>query len=41
MSIEIRDMTIDDLDQVMEVELDAFTTPWSRDSFKMEIEKNK
>ena len=41
MDIEIREMAIEDIDGVLEVEKKSFTTPWSRESFKMEVEKNK
>jgi ribosomal-protein-alanine N-acetyltransferase len=38
--IQIRRMMIEDLDQVVHVENRSFTAPWSRESFKKEIEKN-
>lgn len=41
MEILIRKMGIEDLDRVMEIEEESFTTPWSRDSFLLEITKNK
>ncbi|WP_409252636.1 ribosomal protein S18-alanine N-acetyltransferase [Bacillus sp. SCS-153A] len=36
----IRLMTTEDLDQVMEVEANSFSIPWSRDAFFNEIETN-
>ncbi|SDZ50313.1 ribosomal-protein-alanine N-acetyltransferase [Evansella caseinilytica] len=39
--IQIRLMELDDLDQVMEVEKDAFTSPWSRAAFVNEITTNQ
>lgn len=41
MDIEVREMTLEDIDGVLEVERDSFTSPWSRESFIMEISKNK
>ncbi len=41
MEIIIREMEEKDLDRIMEVEKSAFTTPWSRDSFLLEITKNQ
>lgn len=40
MEVIIRKMVIDDIDQVMEVEKNSFTTPWSKEAFSMEITKN-
>lgn len=34
-------MTVDDLDQVMEVEVNSFTIPWSREAFFNELTKNQ
>ena len=34
-------MTIDDIENVVNVENDCFTTPWSKDSFLREILENK
>ncbi|WP_084110854.1 ribosomal protein S18-alanine N-acetyltransferase [Caldanaerobius fijiensis] len=34
-------MTEKHLDAVMEIEKEAFTVPWSRESFEMEITRNK
>ncbi|MDR7856856.1 ribosomal protein S18-alanine N-acetyltransferase [Tissierella sp.] len=41
MSITVRGMEEKDLDRVMEIEAGAFTTPWSRESFTLEITKNQ
>ena len=41
MEIIIREMEEKDLDRIMEVEKGAFTTPWSRESFLLEITENK
>lgn len=38
--IKIRTMTIDDIDQVLEVEHASFATPWSRVAFENEILNN-
>lgn len=37
---EIREMTADDIDGVLEVENISFKTPWSRDSFEKEMENS-
>lgn len=34
-------MTVDDLDDVLEVEVNSFATPWSRDAFFNELTKNQ
>ncbi len=39
--IIIRKMTAEDIDQVMVVENDAFTSPWSQDTFKAEVTDNE
>lgn len=36
----IREMTIEDIDQVIEIEKESFSTPWSRDAFINEIRDN-
>ena len=36
----IRRMTLDDLDAVVAIEAATFPTPWSRDSFQQELERN-
>ncbi len=38
--IIIRDMTINDINNVLEIEELSFTTPWTRDAFETEIKKN-
>lgn len=40
MKVELREMTIEDLDQVMDIEKRAFPTPWSRKSFEAEVRDN-
>lgn len=40
MSIIIREMELIDLDRIMDIEMDAFTTPWSRNAFSKEITEN-
>ena len=37
---EIRRMSIDDLDQVMDIEAVSFPTPWSRQAYRREIADN-
>lgn len=41
MDIIVRNMEEKDLDRIMEIEKDAFTTPWTRESFILEITKNQ
>ena len=41
MEIVTRSMEVRDLDQIMKIELESFTTPWSKESFKLEITGNK
>lgn len=41
MDIIVRKMDESDLDRIMEVEKNCFTTPWSRNSFLLEITKNQ
>ncbi|MGF2614285.1 ribosomal-protein-alanine N-acetyltransferase [Rossellomorea vietnamensis] len=36
----IRLMSVEDLDDIMEVERESFTIPWTRDAFQNEIETN-
>ncbi|MFC7787285.1 MULTISPECIES: ribosomal protein S18-alanine N-acetyltransferase [unclassified Rossellomorea] len=38
--MDIRFMTVDDLDAVMDIEMKSFSIPWSRDAFLNEIEHN-
>ncbi len=40
MDIIIREMKEEDLDRVMEIEEKAFTPPWSREAFLLELTKN-
>lgn len=37
----IREMTPDDLDQVMDIEKEAFHEHWKREDFEYEISKNE
>lgn len=39
--MKIREMTINDITQVLEIESLCFPVPWSKEAFEMEIEKNK
>ena len=41
MEIITRSMEEKDLDQIMIIELESFTTPWTKESFKLEITDNK
>lgn len=41
MDIIIRRMEEMDLDRILEIEKEAFTTPWPRNSFLLEITKNQ
>ena len=41
MDILVRKMEERDLDRIMEIEDDCFTTPWSREAFVLEITKNE
>lgn len=40
MDIIVRKMAEEDIDGVLEIENEAFTTPWSRESFRTEIREN-
>lgn len=40
MDVILREMLIDDLDDIMEIEKHTFTTPWSRKAFEQEITEN-
>lgn len=40
MEIFLRDMTLEDVDRVHEIEKESFKTPWSRDSIQKEISEN-
>ncbi len=41
MKIVLREMTIEDIDQVLDIEKDIFPTPWSKNAFEKEISKNE
>ncbi len=41
MEIITRSMEEKDLDEIMTIELESFTTPWTKESFKLEITDNK
>lgn len=36
----IRPMTLSDLDQICEIEIEAFSHPWSKDDFEIELQSN-
>jgi [ribosomal protein S18]-alanine N-acetyltransferase len=40
-TITFRNMTEEDLDQVLEVEVNSFATPWSKEAFFNELTKNQ
>jgi [ribosomal protein S18]-alanine N-acetyltransferase len=40
-TITFRKMTVEDLDDVIEVEVNSFATPWSREAFYNELTKNQ
>lgn len=40
MDIVIREMILDDLDEVLDIEKRTFPSPWSRNAFEMEIKDN-
>ena len=40
-TITFRKMTVEDLDDVLEVEVNSFATPWSKDAFFNELTKNQ
>ena len=40
MKIILREMELKDLDYIIEIEKEAFTTPWSKSAFKKEITEN-
>lgn len=40
MDVILREMELDDLDDIMDIEKDAFSTPWSRNAFQKEITEN-
>lgn len=37
----VREMTEEDIDEVLEIEKEAFTTPWTREAFVLELIKNQ
>lgn len=39
--VRVLDMTLDDLDEVLEVEHGSFSTPWSRRAFVSELTQNR
>lgn len=41
MDIEIREMTLEDVAEVLIIEKQSFTTPWSREALEMEIARNE
>lgn len=41
MDINIRKMEKDDIKTILEIERESFTTPWSEESFELEITKNQ
>lgn len=41
MQIKIAPMKLEDLDEVLDIEVQAFTTPWSRNSFLYELLENE
>ncbi len=40
-SVIVRKMKISDIDKVLEIENECFSTPWSKDAFITELTKNK
>lgn len=40
MEIIVRKMIAEDIDSILEIEKEAFTTPWSREAFLTEIKEN-
>lgn len=38
--IELREMTKDDIEGVLEIERECFSTPWSLEAFKMELKND-
>lgn len=40
MVVTFKEMSVEDLDQVLEIEKVSFPTPWSRDAFKGELMQN-
>lgn len=40
MDIVIREMRLDDLDEILDIEKRTFPTPWSRNAYEMELKDN-
>lgn len=40
MIINLREMEIKDIDAIMEIEKESFSTPWTRNAFEKEIKEN-
>ena len=40
MDIILRKMEEKDIDYIVEIEKEAFTTPWSKEAFRIEIDEN-
>ena len=38
--VDVRKMTVDDIDRVYEIEVQSFKTPWSKDSITKEVVEN-
>ena len=41
MRIILREMTLEDIDQVLEIEKETFPIPWSKDAFEKEVSNNQ
>lgn len=41
MDIIIRDMKTSDIDDILKIESESFSTPWSRNAFLIELKENK
>ncbi|GGC97268.1 putative ribosomal-protein-alanine acetyltransferase [Thalassobacillus devorans] len=39
-NVTVREMTVDDIDEVMEIEHASFAIPWKREAFVGEVEQN-
>lgn len=40
-NVNVREMTLDDLDSILYIENSSFATPWTRESFEKEIRNNQ
>lgn len=40
MDVIIREMLVKDIDEILEIEKESFSTPWSKEAFITEIKKN-